>query len=566
MKSKKILSSLIVLSLVTSIGLVGCGEKNNSNDGKSESASSDKSMDKDQHLNTILDQEPKTIDQSKSTDSYSSQILTNISEGLTRLEADEQGNTSIEAAGAESWETSEDGLTWTFKIRDMKWSNGDKVTAGDYEYGIKRTINAETGSQYAFLLFPIKNAEAANSKKVSLDEVGVKAVDENTLKITLEKPCPYFLKLTYFKVMHPQNQKFVEECGERYGSEADKMIYCGPYKLAEWSHNNKLELEKNEDYWDKENVKLDKVTMRIIKEESSRMNELYNGSLDMAGVSKQEWIKKLDETGEYKVIKGYDGSATYTYFNQNDKYFKNQKIRQAFMLAEDRQGSVDTLFRGLAEPAMAWCPPQVAVGDSEFRKVVGDDLISSIKEKNSDPKALLIEGLKEEGLDPDPSKHNIKYLQSGTDARSKEFAEFSQQNYKNVLGVNIQPEYCEWAIFQSRTDQMDYQIASQAWTGDYNDPNTFFDMFLSNAGIVPSGWKSEKYDNLIEEANNITDNPEERAKKFLEAEKILLDETVISPGVWRFKNTYVRNYVKNYTPKIFGTVDFKGMYISGRNK
>ena len=566
MKSKKILSSLIVLSLVTSIGLVGCGEKNNSNDGKSESASSDKSMDKDQHLNTILDQEPKTIDQSKSTDSYSSQILTNISEGLTRLEADEQGNTSIEAAGAESWETSEDGLTWTFKIRDMKWSNGDKVTAGDYEYGIKRTINAETGSQYAFLLFPIKNAEAANSKKVSLDEVGVKAVDENTLKITLEKPCPYFLKLTYFKVMHPQNQKFVEECGERYGSEADKMIYCGPYKLAEWSHNNKLELEKNEDYWDKENVKLDKVTMRIIKEESSRMNELYNGSLDMAGVSKQEWIKKLDETGEYKVIKGYDGSATYTYFNQNDKYFKNQKIRQAFMLAEDRQGSVDTLFRGLAEPAMAWCPPQVAVGDTEFRKVVGDDLISSIKEKNPDPKALLIEGLKEEGLDPDPSKHNIKYLQSGTDARSKEFAEFSQQNYKNVLGVNIQPEYCEWAIFQSRTDQMDYQIASQAWTGDYNDPNTFFDMFLSNAGIVPSGWKSEKYDNLIEEANNITDNPEERAKKFLEAEKILLDETVISPGVWRFKNTYVRNYVKNYTPKIFGTVDFKGMYISGRNK
>lgn len=566
MKTKKILSSLIIISLVTSIGLVGCGEKNNSNGGNSESASSNDSMDKDQHLNTIFDQEPKTIDQSKSTDSYSSQILTNVSEGLTRLEADEEGNTSIEAAGAESWETSEDGLTWTFKIRDMKWSNGDKVTAGDYEYGIKRTINAETGSQYAFLLFPIKNAEAANSKKVSLDEVGVKAVDENTLEITLEKPCPYFLKLTYFKVMHPQNQKFVEECGERYGSEADKMLYCGPYKLTEWSHNNKLELEKNEDYWDKENVKLDKVTMRIIKEESSRMNELYNGALDMAGVSKQEWIKKLDETGEYKVIKGYDGSVTYTYFNQNDKYFKNQKIRQAFMLAEDRQGSVDTLFRGLAEPAMAWCPPQVAVGDNEFRKVVGDDLISSIKEKNVDPKALLIEGLKEEGLDPDPSKHNIKYLQSGTDARSKEFAEFSQQNYKNVLGVNMQPEYCEWAIFQSRTDQMDYQIASQAWSGDYNDPNTFFDMFLSNAGIVPSGWKSEKYDNLIEEANNITDNPEERAKKFSEAEKILLDETVISPGVWRFKNTYVRNYVKNYTPKIFGTVDFKGMYISGKNK
>ena len=563
MKSKKIMASLLALSLA-SVMLVGCGGENTKENSDDQSNAEGK-MDKDQHLNTTLGAEPKSIDQSKSTDSYSSEILTNISEGLTRLESDENGNQEIKPAAAESWETSKDGLTWTFKIRDMKWSDGDKVTAKDFEYSIKRTINPDTGSQYAFLLFPIKNAESANNNKVKLDDVGVKALDDNTLEITLEKACPYFLKLTYFKVMHPQKQSFVEQCGERYGSEADKMIYCGPYKITEWVHNNKIELEKNENYWDANTVKLDKVTMKIIKEESSRMNELYTGSLDMSGVSKQEWISKLDETGNYNVVKGYDGSSTYTYFNQDNKYFKNKKIRQAFMLAEDREGSVKTLFRGLAEPAMAWCPPQVVVGESEFRKVTGEDLISELKQSNPDPKALLIEGLKEEGLDPDPSKHTIKYLQSGTDARSKEFAEFSQQNYKNVLGVNIQPEYCEWAIFQTRTDGMEYEIASQAWTGDYNDPNTFFDMFLSTAGIVPTGWKSEKYDSLIREANNIIDNPEERAKKFAEAEKILIDDAIISPGVWRFKNTYVRKYVKNYTTKIFGTPDYKEVYISGRN-
>ncbi len=176
----------------------------------------------------------------------------------------------------------------------------------------------------------------------------------------------------------------------------------------------------------------------------------------------------------------------------------------------------------------------------------------------------MIEGLKEEGLDPDPSKHTFKYLESGTSATNKQFAEFEQQNVKQALGVNLTVEYVDWPIFQDRTKQLDFQIASQAWGGDYNDPMTFFDMWMSTAGIVPTGWTSEKYDELIKKTTETMDS-EERAKLFAEAEKLLLvDDAVITQGVWRFKNTYIRKFVKGYVSPTFGTPDLKNVYTSGR--
>ncbi|KIE44405.1 bacterial extracellular solute-binding s, 5 Middle family protein [Clostridium argentinense CDC 2741] len=240
------------------------------------------------------------------------------------------------------------------------------------------------------------------------------------------------------------------------------------------------------------------------------------------------------------------------------------KIRKAFSIAMDRPGMVKTLYKDLAEPALAWCPPAVEIAGVDYRERANSLPVEELKKDNSDPKALLAEGLKELGLDPDPSKHTINFIQSGTDANAKEFAEFQQQNFKNVLGININPEYCEWAVFQSRTTEGDYEVASQAWGGDYNDPSTFFDIWLSTSGMNRVGWKSEKYDELINKANG-TQDPEEKAKLFAEAEKILIyDDAVFAPGVWRFKNTYLRKFVKNYNSPIFGVIDLKNVYTDGR--
>ncbi|WP_061993883.1 peptide ABC transporter substrate-binding protein [Clostridium sp. ATCC 25772] len=562
MKSKKILAALLTLSLTMSMVFTGCGNAGKSTGDAAEDGK--ENIDKEQYVNLILVDEPKTIDQSKSTDLYSSQVLTNVNEALTRLTVDEDGKDKVIEAGAESWEKSEDGLKWTFKLRDMKWSDGQPVTAEQYVYGITRTLNPEVASPYAFLLYPIKNAQAYNGGKAKLEDVGIKKIDDKTLEFTLENPCSYFLDLTYFKVMQPQRQDIVEKFGDKYGTDANTMVFCGPFVIKEWVHNNKVELEKNPEYWDAENVKLEKATMKIIKDENARMNEIYNGSLDLCTVTKPEWIGKLDKMEAFEVKKSYDGSTTYTMFNTNDKYFKNKKIRKAYAIAKDREGSCSTLYRDLAEPATAWCPPAVKIGDVEFREKIKFNALDEIKKENSDPKALLIEGLKEEGLDPDPSKHTFKYLESGTSATHKQFAEFEQQNVKEALGVNVTVDYVDWPIFQDRTKQLDFQIASQAWGGDYNDPMTFFDMWMSTAGIVPTGWKSEKYDELIKKTTETMDT-EERAKLFAEAEKLLLvDDAVITQGVWRFKNTYIRKFVKGYVSPTFGTPDLKNVYTSGR--
>ncbi len=560
MKSKKILASLLALSMITSVALVGCGK----GEEKGAGTATNGEADAEQYLNMLLQSEPKTIDQSKSSDSYSSQILANCQESLTRIVQDENGKDKIEKGIAESWETSDDKLTWTFKLRDAKWSDGKPVTAEQFVYGITRTLDQNTASPYAFLLYPIANAVEFNSGKAKAEDLGVKALDEKTVEFTLASPCAYFLDLTYFKVMQPQREDIVKEHGDKYGSEANSMVYCGPFMISEWVHNNKVEFVKNPEYWDAENVKLDKVTMKIIKEESARMNELLNGSLDMATVVKPEWIEKFDSAGEYEAKKGYDGSTTYTFFNLKDKLFSNAKVRKAFIVAEDRENKIKTLRKGLGEPALGFVPKSVQIGGEEYRTKVNELPVQKLMDENTDPKALLIEGMKELGLGEDPSKITISYLQSGTDAVAKEYAEFQQQVYTKKLGINVKVDFVEWAQFQERTDNFDYQVAGMAWTGDYNDPNTYLDLWTSTAGVVPTGWSNPKYDELIAKAGK-SDDPNERAELFKEAERILLyEDGVVSPEAWRFKNTYVRKYVKNYTAPLFGTVDLKYTYTTGR--
>lgn len=560
MKSKKIIASLLALSMITSVALVGCGKGEEKGAGNSANGEADA----EQYLNMLLLSEPKTIDQSKSSDSYSSQILANCQESLTRIVQDENGKDKIEKGIAESWETSDDKLTWTFKLRDAKWSDGKPVTAEQFVYGITRTLDQNTASPYAFLLYPIANAVEFNSGKAKAEDLGVKAIDEKTVEFTLASPCAYFLNLTYFKVMQPQREDIVKQHGDKYGSEANSMVYCGPFMISEWVHNNKVEFVKNPEYWDAENVKLDKVTMKIIKEESARMNELLNGSLDMATVVKPEWIEKFDSTGEYEAKKGYDGSTTYTFFNLKDKLFSNAKVRKAFIIAEDRENKIKTLRKGLGEPALGFVPKSVQIGGEEYRTKVNELPVQKLMDENTDPKALLIEGMKELELGEDPSKITISYLQSGTDAVAKEYAEFQQQVYTKKLGINVKVDFVEWAQFQERTDNFDYQVAGMAWTGDYNDPNTYLDLWTSTAGVVATGWSNSKYDELIAKAGK-SDDKNERAELFKEAERILLyEDGVVSPEAWRFKNTYVRKYVKNYTAPLFGTIDLKYTYTTGR--
>ncbi|MFD3156105.1 peptide ABC transporter substrate-binding protein [Haloimpatiens sp. FM7330] len=563
MKSKKLLALVLGTTLLASSAIAGCAKKDDkaADDKGKETAK----IDKDQYLNLVMT-EPKSLDASKSTDMYSSMVLSEVMEGLTRIEQDKDGKDVIKAAGAEKWESNKEGTVWTFKLRDYNWSDGKPVTAKDFEYGIKRTLDPKVASQYAFLLSPIKNADEYNAGKASRDSVGVKAVDDKTLQITLKQPCSYFLDLTYFKVMQPQRQDIVEKYGDKYGTEAENMIFCGPFKVAKWSHNSEIVLEKNDKYWDKDSVKLQKVNLKIIKDENARYNSLYSGQLDSAAVTKPEWIKKFDSTGKFNNIKGYDPSTNYTFFNTKDKLFGNVNVRKAFSLAITREDMANVIFNGIYDPAYGWAPPSLQLGGKDYRELVGEEPLKKLKEENPDPKELLKKGLKELGMDTDPSKLNITYLFAGTSQWHRTYAEYTQQMYKKTLGVNMKAEYVEWPVFQKRTDEMKYQLAGMAWAGDYNDPNTFFDMWITGAGIVPTGWSNKKYDELLKNAMSSLDE-KERLKDYKEAEKILLyDDAIIAPTVYRKRNTYRYKYVKNLMSPLFGTVEFKYAYTEGRGK
>ncbi len=559
MKSKKILATVMAAAVVATT-FIGC--KGNTTAPSNPNAPA--GQDKEQFLNVVLAAEPKTLDASKATDLYSSKILQETMEGLTRVEQ-ENGKDVVKAAGAEKWEVSPDGLTWTFTLRDNTWSDGQKVTAQQFEYGIKRTLSPDTASQYNFLLFPIKGAAEYSSKKGTADQVGVKAKDDKTLVFTLAAPTPYFLDLTYFKVFQPQREDLVKKYGDKFGTEAETMVFNGPFVIKEWVHGSKVELAKNDKYWDKDKVKLNTVTMKIITDENARMSELLNGGLDSGAVSKQEWIKKFNDTGKFDVLKGNDPSASYFFFNQKKAPFNNAKVRKAFSLAVTREDIVTTLYKGIADPAYGWSPPSLQIAGEDFRKKANYEPIQDLKKENADPKALLVDGLKELKMDPDPSKLDITFLSSGTSATQKEFAEYFQQMFKKNLDVNMKVEYMEWAVFQKRTDEGDYQLGSMGWTGDYNDPMTMFDMWVTGADMVPTGWSNAKYDDLIKKAGSTADQAV-RFQAFKDAEKILLyDDAVIAPFVYRQRNTFRYKYVKNVMAPLFGSgSELKYAYTQGR--
>lgn len=517
-----------------------------------------------QELNLILQSEPKTLDASRATDSYAASVLVLTNEGLVGAESDEKGMDKIVPAGAESWTTSPDGLVWTFNLRkNATWADGKPVTAKDYYYGITRTLDPKTGSSYAFLLYPIKGAEEFNSGKGDIKNVGVKVKDDYTLEITLAHKTSYFLQLGYFKVMYPLREDIVKKYGEGYGSEGSQILSNGPYILKEWAHNSKVVLEKNPKYWNAKEFKLDKINYNIVNDLNTQMQLVVNGQVDMGAADKPEWVEQFTKSGEFNNIKRYALGTNYNIFNIKNKYFKNRKVRAAFILAMDRDELNKVMFHGYFEPAYGFVSKGIAIGDKDYRAVVPEPL-KKLKAENKDPKALLIEGLKELGMDPDPSKVTISYLSSSTNDWQKKYSELLQQMLKKKLGVNVKAEFVEWPVYQKRNQELDYDMGGQAWTADYNDPNTFLDMWISNANIVPTGWKSAEYDALLKKAA-ATDNNDERIKYFEQAENLLLyKDCVISPTLYRVKNLYIRKYVKGYKPTTIAPYNFKGVYIEGR--
>ena len=470
--------------------------------------------------------------------------------------------TELIPAGASEYKVSDDKMVYTFTIRDgMAWEDGQALTAKDYEYGIKRAADPNTAAEQGFLLAPIKNFSKVNSGKAGIDELGVKAVDDKTLEITLEAPTSYFTKLLPFRIMFPQRKDIVEKYGETFGAEADTVMGCGPYKLTEWNHNSNLTLEKSDTYWDKDNVMNDTVNIRVMSDVNTVMNAFQTGELDMVSTSLEEWREKFNTREHTKNAKILLPSVDYMTINHKDKLLSNKKIRQALLIALDRKGFNETFFKGKNIEALHWVPGCISCGDVNYREFAGEP-VKKVAEANPDPKKLFIEGMKELGLGEDPSKVEINFI-CVSNPRLKSFGEYIQECYSKTLGINLKIEQMEWPILAGKVNKGDYQLAYLAWTADYDDPSAMLALFTSSAESVNTGWKNEKYDSLIKSASE-ADDMSKAAELYKEAEDLLMEEAVVIPIINGESTMYWNDYMRNVTLNQFTSTGYKYRYTVGR--
>ena len=573
----------LFMALVLSLGiLAGCGDKT---DKPKEDApvenNEDADGEKDDETSGELADEQKFVFSDNSAVLGLNPLLNTtgpdngaqgyILESLTVTVPDEDGGQVIEPGQAEDWKISDDGLVYTFKIReDAKWNDGVDVTAHDFEYTFRTMATPETGSTNAWLFDGvIENfAEALYDEGKKPEDIGVKALDDKTLEITLEKPFAAFLDL--INGAKPVREDKFEEWGEAYGSSVDKVLMNGPFIATSWDQDVQMTFEKNEDYWGADEVKLEKIERKVIKEPATAIQALIGGEIDVVGTGDPDWQEVIEAEGDrFRLITTPGKAPEFLGLNCQNEYLKNPKIRMALSIAYDREKYIEDINYGKGEPLYSMMPAVIGVGDELYKDVVNNEnqIVKALQEKYPDPKELLIEGLEEEGFDPDPAKMEISYATRGTTEYSKKSSEWLLQEWQEKLGLTITIDMMDWNIMWDKVDQGDYDICTAGWGPYYNDPMALLELYEPENGYFnseKSGWTgpdAEKYTELLDKASNTVDD-KERAELLLEAEKLLVGTGVIIPTYAGVSSTYLASYVQNYHTSPHTTVDFRKVYIS----
>lgn len=555
MKLKKVLALVLSAALVVS-AFAGCGGNSSSSTTSTESIAASESSAESTESTASGDSTPaasgdataiftpKTVDAAKTislnagmeptglntlTSTYSIEfaLFKHMYENLVTLDDDD----NTVPGAAESWDYDEDTLTYTFHLRkDGVWTNGDPVTAKDFEFAWSQALNPDVASDYAYFLYFIKNAEKYFNGEVAWDEVGVKVVDDYTLEVTLEQPTPYALFLFSFGTLAPINQRFYEAVGaDLYSTEAQYFCTNGPFALTEWSHNDKIVMQKNDAWHGAADVEVEEIDWKIITDANAALSSFLAGDLDMVGLGTGELIKQATAAGA--TIQSYtDGTAFYIYFNNNDQYLSNVNLRRALFNAIDEQKEIDTVWQNDNEPMTSFTAPGVSATDgTSFAGKVGELYAPSRDQEKA--KEYLATALSELGCTVDDLSAHLS-IDCGDSATSIAEASFYQEQWRQVLGIEVTVNSMITKQGSQNRKTGNYVMSITGWGPDYNDPNTFLDMWVTDGGNNQTGFSNERYDELIDLASKETDL-EKRESYFIECEQIIADQLPIGPAFWR---------------------------------
>ncbi|MFD2307115.1 peptide ABC transporter substrate-binding protein [Enterococcus termitis] len=552
MKSTKLISVMMLSTLV----LAACG-----GGGKTDSTSSTdgKKASGEQLFRVVVQQEMPSADLSLATNTISFSALNNVYEGLYRLD----DKSKPQPAGAsEMAKKSDDGLTYTFKLReDAKWSNGDPVVAADYVYGWQRTADPKTAAEYAYMLELVKNGADVSAGKKELDELGIKAISDYELEVTLEQTTPYFDYLLAFPSFFPQNKKVVEEQGKDYATKSDASVYNGPFTLTdfdgpgtdtEWSYT------KNDQYWDKETVQLDKIEVKVVKEAPTSLNLFQDGQADDVILS-GELAQQMADDPELVIQK--EARTSYLEFNQRDadSPYHNENLRKAISYSIDRDAVVERILgdgsiasTGLVPEGMSFSPKDNKDFAEENKNVLKADKEAAKKYWEAAKKELGISSFKFDivGDDTDSTKKILEYIQGAVK--------------ENLDGVDVTVTNVPFTVRLDRGKNGDFEVIMGGWGADYADPSSFTDLFVTGGAYNRGRYSNEEYDALVE-ASGKKDaaDPDKRWDDMVAAEKLILDEMGVAP-VYQKAEAHMRSSkVKGVVAHGAGaTYDYKWTYIS----
>ena len=459
--------------------------------------------------------EPETINPHKSTGVTEANIEADIFEGLTTYAP----NGDIIPGAAESWEISDDGKTYTFKLRqNAKWSNGDPVTAADFVFGLQDAVNPETAADYAPILDVIVNAAAIRkTEEKDMSKLGATAVDDHTLKIELTGPTPYFLGLLRHPIAYPVHKATVEKFKDDW-TKPGNIVSNGAYQLTEWTPQASLTYVKNPNYWDAANVKVDKVVMYPTEDLAEELKRFKAGELHATYDAPSEQIPDLEANfaDEFKNTP-YLGTYYYVVNLTREPLGAQIDLRKALSLAVDRETLVSKITQGGEAPAYSWLPPM-----TNCKQAFVDFKDMPQAQRLEEAKALLAKHgyTKENQL-----KVELLY---NTSENHKKIAVAVQSMWKQ-LGVEATLRNEEWKVYLETRDKKQFDVARAAWIADYDDPINFADMFLSDAGERnDAGYNNPKYDELVKATGTETDAAK-RMQMFHDAEQLFLNDNAMIP-------------------------------------
>jgi oligopeptide transport system substrate-binding protein len=516
-----------------------------------------------------LGADPKTIDPALNAAVDGSTVIANAFEGLMRVDEKDMPIPGVAA----TYEISPDGLKYTFHLRkEAVWSDGQPVKAGDFEYAWKRALNPDTAAEYAYQLYYLKNGQGFNEsklpdadvsvgiKKATADEVGVKAIDDNTLEVNLEYPTLYFLSLMAFPTYAPVRKDIVEG-NEKWTLKPETYICNGAFTMTQWKAKDVIVFEKNAKYWDAANVKLDKINYKMLDDQNASLAGFKSGQLDLIQGPPQQEIPKLVADGIAQI---FPSLSTY-YFCLNlspeadkidaaaGKALKDPRVRKALSLAIDRKIIVDKVALGGQIAATSFVP--IGIPDDKGANFTNKQYYTP--EANvEEAKKLLAEAGFADGV----GFPNMTIMYN-TNQGHQNLAAAVQDMWRTNLGIEIDLRNQEWKVFQKTRTDKQFLIARHGWSGDYIDPMTFLDLFVTNGGNNDAAYSNPKYDEKIVGAKKEID-PAKRMALLHEAEDILMEDMPIIPLYYYTTVVCQKPTIKDVRISPLGQVYFNKAYVT----